>query len=297
MKFFVTGATGFVGTQVVHELLGAGHEVLALARSDTSQAKLAKLGSRVAVIRGELTDIDALKKGASESDGVLHLGFIHDFSNFEKSCQTDREATFAMLDVLEGTNRPFIYTSGTLGLAGIVADETTKRPLEELDLRSATEQLALTYKEKGVRISVIRLPIVHGIGDKAFVPALIRIAASKGISLYVEEGLNSWTGGFVDDVAKLYLLIIEKGQGGHTYHGVAENIQTKDIAIAIGKSLNLPVKSVPKDEAVELLGFIGSKFAQDNQVSSDITRKELGWKPTGPTLLEDIATEYYSKLV
>lgn len=296
MKVFITGATGFIGTKVVNELISAGHEVLGLARSDASEAKLKDFGPKVSTIRGDLTSLDALKKGAKESDATLHLGFIHDFGNYEEASQTDRSAAFTILDAIEGTKKPFVYTTGTLNLSGKLAFETDLVPLGS-GTRADTERLVLDYKDKGTNVNVVRLaPTVHGEGDQGFVPGLIGTARTKGFSGYVEEGLNSWPAVHADDAAKLYVLVLEKGQAGHVYHGTAESaVKTKDIAIAIGKTLNIPVKSVSKEKAVEHFGYLGIFFAYDNKVSSEATRKELGWEPSHATILEDIVTDYYSK--
>ncbi|CAH2353527.1 uncharacterized protein CLIB1423_11S01706 [[Candida] railenensis] len=293
MKVFVTGASGFIGTQVVRELLAAGHEVVALARSDASQAKLEKFGSKVSVLRGDLNDLDSLKKGAAESDGVIHLGFVHDFSKFEECCQIDRKATTTMLDVLEGTNKPFINTSGLLNQRGKVAIESEYYP--PVNTRAGTEDLALTYKDKGVRVTSIRLsPTVHGEGDHAFIPILIGVARAKGVAAYIEEGSNVWPAVHVNDAAKLFVLALEKGVAGHVYHGAGEEgVKTKDIATAIGKTLGVPVESVAREKAMEHFGFLGFFFGFDSPSSSEITRKELGWEPKNITLLEEIATEYY----
>ncbi|CAH2353525.1 uncharacterized protein CLIB1423_11S01662 [[Candida] railenensis] len=297
MKVFVTGASGFIGTQVVRELLAAGHEVVALARSDASQAKLEEVSSKVSVLRGDLNDLDSLKKGAAESDGVIHLGFVHDFTRYEECCQIDRTATTTMLDVLKGTNRPFIYTSGVVNSKGKVAVETDERSAEEGNTRALTEKLAVSYKDKDVRALSVRLsPTVHGEGDHGFIPGLIGIARGKGYSAYIGEGSNPWPAVHVNDAAKVFVLALEKGKAGHAYHAVGEgSVKSKDIAEAIGSSINVPVKSIPQEKAMEHFGFLGIFFGLSVPHSNEITRKELGWEPTNPTLLEDIASDYYSK--
>ncbi|CAH2353528.1 uncharacterized protein CLIB1423_11S01728 [[Candida] railenensis] len=294
MKVFITGASGFIGTQVVHELLAAGHEVVALARSDVAQAKVEKISSKVAVLRGDLTDVDILKKGASESDGVVHLGFVQNFSKFEECCQIDYKATIAMLDVLEGTDKPFIYTSGTIKLDGKVTIETDQRDPKEPSTRGKTETLALGYKDRGVRVTTVRLPLVHGEGDHGFVPLIFGITRTKGFSAYIEEGSNKFPAVHVNDAAVLYRLVLEKGQAGHAYHAAAEGILTaKDFAEAIGKSLNVPVESITQDKVMGHFGFLGIFFGFDQPTSSEITREELQWDPKGVTLFEDINTDFY----
>lgn len=295
MKVFVTGGSGFIGTRVIDLLLSKGYLVIALARSDASEAKLKGMGANVLVVRGDLTDADALKKGASQSDGVIHMGFIHDFAHFEECCRIDRKACEVMLETLKGSNRPFIYTSGTLQLPTYrESDENDAfdeyRPFE----RANTEQHCLSYKDHGVRVMTIRLsPTVHGKGDKAFVPGIVAAAKKNKVSVYVGEGKNVWSAVEREDAAKIYILALEKGASGKAYHAVAESVETKEIANKIAKELDLPTKSVPAEKAGEYLGFLGLFFLWDNRVKSEITRKELGWEPKGKTLLEDLDNEYY----
>lgn len=291
MKVFVTGASGFVGTVVVPELLKAGHEVIGLARSAESASKIESLGENVRVLRGELKDLEILKKGASEADGVIHLGFVHDFKNFEESCQIDRRATVAMLEALTGSNKHFVYTNGTLGLASDkLSNERTVPDPASRSSRGITEEFALAYKDKGVVVTCVRLaPTVHGKGDRGFVPMIMDVARRSGEAGYVGLGENVWPAVNRLDTAELYRLVLEKGRAGSVYHGVAEEgIKTKDIAEAMGEVLKVLVVSIPPERAVEHFGFLGYFFSRNNPVSSKITRDELGWEPQNLGLLEDI---------
>ncbi|SCV03985.1 LANO_0G07448g1_1 [Lachancea nothofagi CBS 11611] len=295
MKVFVTGGSGFIGTTVIHKLLKAGHEVVGLARSEESAAKLESMGPQVTVVRGELGDLEVLKKAASEADGVIHLGFVHDFSKFIECCEIDQRATVAMLESLEGSNKAFVYTNGTLGLpAGKVSDEKVPSDTSTGNVRSQTEAIALSFKEKGVNVTAVRLPpTVHGPGDKAFMLWLIGIAKRLGKSGYIGNGENVWPAVNRLDTGDLYRLVLEKGTAGSVYHAVAEQgIKTKDIAKAIGDILDVPVVSINAEDAQEQFGFLGMFFGKDSPASSEITRKELGWKPHHPALLEDLRTNY-----
>lgn len=298
MKLFITGGTGFIGTATVAELVSHGHEVVGLARSDASAAKLKALGA--SSIKGDLEDLEALKKGASEAEGVLHLGFIHNFAKHAENSKIDFEATSAMLSALKGTNKPFVYTSGTASLStppGVVGYETDRvkiggDPL--LDIRKSTEQFTLDFAKNGVRTAVVRLPpSVHGKGDNAFVPALIATAEKNGFAGYVEAGTNVWLTVHRLDAAKLFRLAAEKAEPGTAWHGVQEGaLATKDIAAAIAKKLGVKTQSVPIGEVVEQLGFVGHVFSVNNDISSKYTQEKLNWKPTQIHLFDDIAQNY-----
>ena len=295
MKVFVTGASGFIGTAVVSELVGLGHEVVGLARSEESAAKIKSLNPAVKILRGELKDLDTLKKGAAESEGVIHLGFVHDFTKFDECCEIDRQATMAMLESLKGTNRPFIYTSGTFGLRpGKVGYEEDANDEEYKNPRTLTEEAALAYKDKGVSVRCVRLPpSVHGKGDKAFVPMLMNIAKTAGESGYVGDGQNVWPTVHRLDAAHLFRLVLEKGRSGRAYHGVAEQgIPLKDIAQVIGEVLNVPTVSIPVNNVGKHFGMMALFIARNGPTSSEATRKELGWEPQQLGLLEDIRTNY-----
>jgi nucleoside-diphosphate-sugar epimerase len=295
MKVFVTGATGFIGSAIVQELIGAGHKVLGLSRSDAGEKLLRGFGADVQ--RGSLEDLESLKSGAKQTDGTIHCAFIHDFmssgGNFAASCAADEAAINAMGSVLEGSNKPFIATSGLLGLAQGRAGTEDDTPSEAFPRKSESASLALV--SKGVRAMVMRLsPSVHGDGDHGFVPQLIKTAREKGFSAYVGDGQNRWPAVHRLDTAKLYRLGLEKGEAGGRYHGVAEEgIAFKEIAETIGKHLKVPAVSKKADEASALLGFIGMVAGMDATASNKKTSEKLGWKPTHVGLIEDLEKGTY----
>jgi nucleoside-diphosphate-sugar epimerase len=290
MRVFVTGATGFIGSAVVQELLAKGHEVLGLARNDISAETLKKTG--LSVHRGELTDLESLAAGARACDGVVHLAFIHDFSKYEANAEIDRLATAAMADAMEGTGKPLVVTSGTAvlvpGRVGIETDPPTSQT-------RAKSELVLRAAEKGVRVSVVRLaPSVHGAGDKAFVPALIDIARKTGVSAYIGEGVNRWPAVHRLDAAALFCLALEKGVAGSRYHGAAEEgVPVRAIAETIGKGLDLPVRSIKPEGAAQQFGWLAGFIGHDTPASSAMTRQSLGWNPTQPDLLTDMQQNGY----
>ncbi len=295
MKVFVTGATGFVGTTVVQELLAAGHQVLGLARSEESAKKLTEAGAEVH--RGDLTDFESLKSGASVSDAVIHLGFVHDFTRFEEMCALDKKVIETIGDTLVGTDRPFIITSGTALFSkdGI----TTENDLSANNPhpRIATENAADAVAAKGVKVAVIRLsPSVHGKGDViGFVPLLIKIAKEKGVSAVINDGNNLWPAVHRLDAAKLYRLALEKPfEKGTRYHAVAEQgIPFKTIATQIADRLNIPIVSLNSEEAAEHFSWFTHFAKLDNKTSSEETKRLLGWNPEHPTLLEDLQGSVY----
>ncbi|CAI4045555.1 uncharacterized protein SKDI_12G0060 [Saccharomyces kudriavzevii IFO 1802] len=295
MKVFVTGASGFIGSAFLSELVSSGHEVVGLARSEESASKIESVSPSVKALRGDLKDLDILKRGASESEAVVHLGFIHDFTNYAQCCEIDRQATVAMLESLKGTNKPFIYTNGTLVLRpGKVANEKDTVDESSKCLRAATEETALSYKDKGVSVRCIRLaPSVHGKGDKGFVPVLMSIAEISGKSGYVGDGQIVWPAIHRSDAARLFRLVLEKGRAGKAYNGIAEQgIPLKDIAQLIGEIVNVPVVSIPEDDAEKHFGFMAVFVTNDGPVSSEATQEELGWKPQQLGLLEDVRINY-----
>ena len=294
MRVFVTGASGFVGSAIVKELIGAGHQVLGLARSDSSANALIAAGAEVH--RGDLEDLASLRSGASASDGVIHTGFIHDFARIKEVCEVDTRAIEAMARVLAGSDRPLLVTSGTaLVSPGRLAIETTIPPFNPAWPR-ASELAADAAAALGVKASSVRLsPSVHGEGDlHGFVPILINVARQKGVSAYVGDGLNRWNAVHRLDAAHLYRLALEKAEGGVRYHAVGEEaVAFKAIAEAIGKKLGIPVVSKSPEEAAEHFGWFTNFAAIDCPASSQSTKEGLNWQPVHSTLLADIEGSVY----
>jgi len=296
MRVFVTGATGFIGSAIVQELIGSGHQVLGLARSDSSASALIAAGAEVH--RGDLEDLDSLRSGAKESDGVIHTGFIHNFARFKEVCEVDRLAIEAIGSALAGSDRPFIVTSGTaLVSPGKLATEDIIPTPGSIPHPRVSEQTAEAVALLGVRTSMLRLsPSVHGDGDKGFVPMLINIAREKGVSAYIRDGLNRWNAVHRLDAAHLYRLVLENATTGARFHAVAEEgIAFKAIAEAIGKHLNIPVVSKSPEEAVGHFGWFTSFAGLDCPASSKITQERLNWHPTHTTLLADLENGNYFK--
>ncbi|UOQ69867.1 SDR family oxidoreductase [Hymenobacter volaticus] len=290
MKVFVTGASGFVGSAVVQELLQAGYQVLGLARSDKSAQALTAAGAEV--LRGDLNDLDSLKHGASTTDGVIHLAFIHDFSQYQAAAVTDQRAIEAMGSILVGSNRPLVVTSGLAGFPeGRIA---TEQDVPTSGARTS-EQAALALVPQGVRASVVRLAAsVHDQGDHGFVPYLIEVARQKGEAAYIGEGLNRWPAVHRLDAAHLFRLALEKAPAGACYHGVAdEGISLRDLADIIGRHLNVPVASKSVEEATEHFNWIARFASMDLAASSALTQQWLDWHPTRVGLLEDLEQGHY----
>jgi len=295
MRVFVTGATGFIGTAVVQELIGAGHHVIGLARSDAAAKALAAAGAEAH--RGALEDADSLRRGAAGADGVVHTAFIHDFSNIAAAGEIDRLAIEALGAALAISERPLVVTSAI----GLLAPGRVGTEVDAPDSNSggahriASEGAALSLASRGVRVSVVRLPLsVHGEGDHAFIPALIRFAREKGVSAYLGEGRNRWPAVHRLDAAHLFRLALEKGPAGARFHGVAdEGVPTRDIADAIGRRLSVPVVSKSLNQAADHFSWLGRFFALDVPASSTRTQEELGWRPRQPGLLSDIERGHY----
>ncbi|MEU3614668.1 SDR family oxidoreductase [Streptomyces sp. NPDC006872] len=295
MRVFITGATGFIGSAVVQELIGAGHQVLGVARSDAGAALLAAAGAEVH--RGDFADLDGLVSGAADADGVIHLAFQHDFTDFEASARTERRAIEMLGESLAGSGRPFVVTSGTAGLPpgrvgteedGFVADSPAAA-------RIPTEAAALAFAARDVRVSAVRLaPSVHGVGDHGFVPRLIDLARERGVSAYVGDGANRWPAVHRLDAARLYRLALESAPAGTRLHGVDdEGVPFREIATIIGRRLDLPVTAIPAAEAPAHFGWLGALVGRDIPASSAGTRKLLDWQPEHPTLLADLAEGHY----
>jgi len=293
MRVFVTGAAGFIGQATVKELLAHGHEVVGLARNDANVETLKKLGAKVH--RGSLEDVESLKAAAKDADGVIHLAFIHDFAKFAENGQIDKRAIEAMGEVLAGTNRPFVVTSGTGFLApGRLATEDDVSASGE-GVPRVSEAAAFAFADRGVRVSAIRLPQVHGGEGKAgFVGFLFEVAKQKRGSGYVGDGHERWPSAHRDDVAVLYRLALEKGRAGAAYHAVAEEgVPTRAMAEVFAKVLNVPLVSIKPEDAQAHFGFIAMFAGLDIPASSAKTRAELGWTPTGIGLIEDISRPGY----
>jgi nucleoside-diphosphate-sugar epimerase len=288
MRVFVTGATGFIGTAVTAELIGAGHQVLGVARTDQQMQTLAARG--VEPHRGDLTDHASFVAGAKACDGVVHLAFIHDFSRFAENMETEKQTVAAMLNALEGSGKPFVATSGTALLApGRLA---TEADMPTRQGRGETEAMVREAGARGLRTSVIRLPpITHENGTGGFLPPLVAIAQDKGVAAHVGDGANRWPAGNRADAALLYRLALEKGEPGGVYHAVGdEGVPTRQSAAAIGKRLGLPTASVSADEAGAHFGFFAMFIGLEIPASSRLTQERLGWRPTHAGLIEDIET-------
>ncbi|MDX6656877.1 MAG: hypothetical protein QOH62_1670 [Solirubrobacteraceae bacterium] len=299
MRVFVTGASGHIGSAVVPELLAAGHQVVGLARSDGSAEALASAGAEVR--RGDLDDLDGLREAAAAADGVIHLAFKHEAmrsGDFPGAIAADLRAIEAIGAALDGSDKPFVSTSGTLmlTLAGIASRPGTERDVAEAGPRVDAENTAVALAERGVRSSVVRLPpLVHSTLDHhGFGPTLIAIARDKGVSGYVGDGANRWPAVHTLDAARAYRLALEAARAGSRLHAVADDgVPFRDIAGAIGRKLGLPSASIAAEDAAEHFSFLGDLVSLDNPTSSDLTRQWLGWEPTHPGLIDDLDDGHY----
>jgi nucleoside-diphosphate-sugar epimerase len=293
MRVFITGAAGFIGTATTKELIAHGHEVLGLARSDANAEALERLGAEV--YRGSLQDLDSLRKGAKETDGTIHLAFIHDFSKFVENGQIDKRAIEAMGDALVGTDKPFIVTSGTGLIAPGKVTTEDMRPAASGHAPRVSEQVGLAYASRGVRAMAMRLPQVHGGDGKAgLITYLLNIARQKGFVAYVGDGSDRWPSAHRLDVARLYRLALEKGVAAGVYHAVAEEgVPMRQVVDVLGRALDVPVTSIKKEEAGAYFGPLAMFAGLDMPASSAKTQAELGWKPSEIGLIADIGQSGY----
>ncbi|MEU6405825.1 SDR family oxidoreductase [Streptomyces sp. NPDC046985] len=299
MRIFVTGASGWIGSALVPDLIDGGHQVVGLARSEASAAALTAAGAEA--VRGSLDDLDVLTRAAAASDGVIHLAFQHEIAfsgDFQGAAEADRRAVDAFGDALSGTDRPLVIASG---LAGLKPGQTaTEQDMPSVDgspvsVRSATALAVLDLASRGVRSSVVRLsPTCHGAGDNGFMATLVSLARDKGVSGYLGDGGNRWPAVHRLDAARLFRLAVEKAPAGTVLHGVDEQgVAIRDVAEVIGRHLDVPVASVAPEDAAEHFTWLGGFLGMDIPTSSDLTRDLLDWRPTGPGLLEDLDQGHY----
>lgn len=290
MRVFVTGATGFIGSVLVRDLIASGHQVIGVYRSEEKAKALTAVGAEA--YRGSIDDPDSLKEGAARSDGVVHLAFNHDFSQFMANCETDRRVIKALGSVLAGSDRPLVVTSGTAiarTAPGELAREDAPRVSADEFPRAASEEAAAEVAAARVNVSVMRLPQVHDPERQGLISPWIMTAVQKGVFAYVGEGKNRWPAAHKLDVARLYRLAVEKAERNAVYNAVAEQgVAARDIAETLGRRLNLPVKSIPPEEAPGYFGWLAHLASRDMPASGDETQKKLGWRPTGPSLIADL---------
>jgi nucleoside-diphosphate-sugar epimerase len=291
MRLFITGASGWIGSAAVRELLAAGHDVVGLARSDSAAATVVRLGAEVH--RGSLEDVESWRSAASRADGIVHLGYQHDFSHIAAAADIDRRAVDAFGDILAGTGGPLIVASGVLGMGALATELDSPDP--SLHPRIATGAAVLALTERGVRPCLVRFaPTVHGQGDRGFMATLVELARRTGVSAYLDDGASRWPAVNRLDAAALVRLAVDAPACGPVVHAVAEQgIATREIAAAIGRSVGVPTESIPAARAAEHFGWIGGFFALDAAASNALTRERTGWNPTRPGLIADIAAGSY----
>lgn len=296
MRIFLTGATGFVGSAIVTDLINAGHQVLGLTRSNAGAHSLVAAGAQAHL--GDLADLASLRSGASDADAVVHAAFDHDFSNFAQNCSVDRQAIEAIGEALENSDRPFIVTSGLPHTPRRMTTESDVAPADGGGSPRVSEQTAIALVDLGVRVSVVRMSQVHDRNKQGLAAYMISVAREKGVSAYVGDGLNRWSTVHRLDAAPLYRLALENNVSGATYHAIAEQgVSLRDIAETIGQCLNLPVKALRPEEAQSHFGWLAMMVGIDAPASSTLTQNQLGWRPTQKSgLIDDLqhSTEFGS---
>jgi nucleoside-diphosphate-sugar epimerase len=294
MRVFLTGATGFIGSAIIPELLNAGHHVLGLTRSEAGAEALRKAGAEPHP--GDLANLESLRKGVAAADGVIHCGFTHEFADFLANCEQDRKAIEAMGDVLVDSDRPLLITSGTGMGSAAPGQMATEDHFDENhpNPRKLSEIAGAAVAERGVNISVVRLPQVHDTVKQGLITYLVQVAREKGVSAYIGEGLNRWPAAHVLDVAGLYKLAFERHEAGSRYHAVAEEgVSMREIAEVLGQGLKIPTVSLSPEEAPAHFGWLSMFAGHDMPASSAITRQKLGWNPIGPSLISDLEQMKY----
>ena len=295
MRIFVTGATGFIGSALVPELIEAGHQVLGLTRSEAGADRLSAAGAEV--LHGNLEDLDSLRKGASDADGVIHLAFSHDFSKFEQNAADERKAIAALGEVLAGSDRPLVVTSGTAIAANTDGKPSTETsPTSTWNPRAGLETVVKEWTDRGVTTSIVRLAQIHDTHKQGLVPYFLEVTRQKGVSAYIGDGGNRWPACPVSDTARLYRLAFEKVEPGAIYHAVDEQgVTMKAIAEAHGRGLKVPVVSIKPEEAEAHFGWLAVFAKADMPSSSELTQQKLNWKPVGPDLITDLDNMDYTQ--
>lgn len=295
MRVFLTGATGFIGTALIPELLQNGHQVLGLARSEEGAAAIRSLGAEV--LRGDVNDLDLLRQGVAASDAVVHLAFNHNFATFAQNCADDRRVIETLGGALAGTHHPLVITSGTaiaISPEGESSTETSPTLSSAQNPRAASEEAAHAAAAKGVNVSIVRLAQIHDNRKQGLVPYVTQTAREKGVSVYIGDGSNRWPACPIADTARLYRLALEKAEPDAIYHAVAEEgVSMRDIAEVIGKGLNVPVKSITPEDAPAHFGWLAMFAGRSMPSSSAQTQQKLNWRPTGPSLLTDLSNMQY----